>query len=134
MTDFHAGLSRRASLFSTAGRTVRRPFTLRSAVFVLFAILLFGGIGALGQGLDPVPPQEPQPESADSADVSSSGAFSYSRPISIPIARGPAPHFGLSYSSGAGNGIAGCGWQLTGLPAIGRIRGDSGMNFAGSGA
>jgi RHS repeat-associated protein len=134
MTDVHAELPKTTSLSWAAGRVVRRMFALRAAFFVLFAILLFGGVRALGQGLDPAPPQELQPESTDSTDVSSSGVFSYSRPISIPVARGPAPHLALSYSSSSGNGIAGYGWLLTGLPAIVRIRGDTGMNFAGSDA
>src|SRR5437660_11558856 len=103
MTDFHAELPRRTSLCPAAGRAGRSAFTLRSALLVLFAILLFGGAHVLGQALDPAPPQEPQPESADSTDVSSSGVFSYSRPISIPVARGPVPRLAISYSSSSGN-------------------------------
>ncbi len=132
MTDFHAGLSSIISPSSAAARAVRRTLKLRPAVLVLYAVMLLGGVPVFGQGLDPAPPPEVQPELPDSTDVSSSGVFSYSRPLLIPVGRGPAPRLAVSYSSSSGNGIAGYGWQLMGLPAIARIRGDNGTNFAGS--
>ncbi|MEO8018728.1 MAG: FG-GAP-like repeat-containing protein [Pseudomonadota bacterium] len=56
-----------------------------------------------------------------SADVSQNGAASYSIPIELP--RGTAgltPELSLAYSSSAGNGLVGVGWNLAGLGMIAR--------------
>lgn len=54
-------------------------------------------------------------------DVDQSGSATYSLPIYAPKGRGGlAPQLGLSYNSGAGNGVAGMGWNISGLSAISR--------------
>jgi RHS repeat-associated protein len=56
-----------------------------------------------------------------SADVSKNGAATYSIPIQLP--RGTAgltPELSLEYSSSAGNGLVGVGWNLGGLGMIAR--------------
>ena len=41
------------------------------------------------------------------------GTSSFSIPLPVSPARGASPALGLSYSSGAGNGIFGLGWNLS---------------------
>ncbi len=53
--------------------------------------------------------------------VSPAGAAGYNVPIPTPGAtHGLAPHVGLVYSSRAGNGLVGIGWQLAGISLIAR--------------
>lgn len=53
--------------------------------------------------------------------VAESGAATYSIPIEVlPGVAGLAPQLSLNYSSQAGNGLVGMGWQLGGLSAITR--------------
>ena len=47
------------------------------------------------------------------------GTASFSIPLPFSPARGASPALGLSYNSGAGNGIFGLGWALS-LPSIKR--------------
>ena len=57
-----------------------------------------------------------------SLNVSSSGAAQYTIPIWVPKGRnGIEPKLSLSYNSQSGPGIAGWGWNLTGLSSISRI-------------
>lgn len=54
-----------------------------------------------------------------SGSVTQSGAFTYSIPFRLPPGTaGVAPKLGLSYASQGGNGIAGVGWNLSGLSLI----------------
>ena len=54
--------------------------------------------------------------------VSLSGAATYSIPFSVPPGiKNVTPNIGLSYSSQSGNGIAGWGWNISGLSSIRRI-------------
>lgn len=54
--------------------------------------------------------------------VSLSGAANYSIPIAVPPGlNGVVPQISLSYSSQAGNGLAGYGWNITGISSITRI-------------
>lgn len=54
--------------------------------------------------------------------VSLSGAANYSIPIEVPPGiNGVAPQISIAYSSLAGNGLAGIGWNITGISAITRI-------------
>lgn len=60
-----------------------------------------------------------------SLSVSGDGSASYSIPIDVPKGTGGLePSVNLSYSSNSGNGIAGLGWQLTGLQQIVRGKPD----------
>ncbi|WP_340199036.1 FG-GAP-like repeat-containing protein [Ascidiimonas sp. W6] len=61
-------------------------------------------------------------ETSGSLSVSLSGGANYSVPIAVPV--GPAgikPSIALSYSSQAGNGMAGFGWNVSGVSVISRI-------------
>lgn len=54
-------------------------------------------------------------------NVTPSGAATYSLPISIPPGtKAVMPSLNLIYSSQAGNGLLGIGWNITGLSAISR--------------
>lgn len=57
-----------------------------------------------------------------SHSVNLSGAFTYTIPIKIPDGTmGVQPNLSLNYNSQGGNGIAGYGWNLSGISAISRV-------------
>ncbi|MFV0248974.1 MAG: RHS repeat-associated core domain-containing protein, partial [Tenacibaculum sp.] len=59
---------------------------------------------------------------AGSLSVSLTGAANYSIPIMIPPGiKNIAPNIALSYSSQAANGLAGWGWNISGLSTISRM-------------
>ncbi|WP_029272451.1 RHS repeat-associated core domain-containing protein [Flavobacterium sp. KJJ] len=54
--------------------------------------------------------------------VSLSGASNYTVPIAVPSGiNGVEPNIGLQYNSQGGNGIAGFGWNITGVSGITRV-------------
>ena len=71
--------------------------------------------------MEDLPPHDPTVGAlAGSADVSG-GAATYTVPIQLPPGRaGMQPAVSLSYSSGAGNGVAGLGWNLSAGSSIHR--------------
>jgi hypothetical protein len=95
-----------------------------------------GFIAALAVGHLPVRASFETPSSGGA----SGGGYSYQVPLRLP--KGPSgivPQLGLSYSSQAGNGIAGVGWNLSGfstitrcpqIPAIDGVRGSVNMDNA----
>lgn len=55
-------------------------------------------------------------------DISGAGGANFSVPISLPVGLGNAvPLLSLFYNSQSGNGIAGYGWNISGLSAITRV-------------
>src|SRR5262245_50030457 len=67
--------------------------------------------------------------------VNEAGAAQYSIPIRIPPGRaGMEPKIALSYSSMAGNGLAGVGWNIDGLSAITRCPQTAAQDGIASGA
>ncbi|MDV7697046.1 FG-GAP-like repeat-containing protein [Chryseobacterium soli] len=54
-------------------------------------------------------------------DVSGSGQLQFSLPVALPPGvKSVAPQVNLVYTSGSGNGIAGYGWNISGISAISR--------------
>ncbi|MES2982235.1 MAG: RHS repeat-associated core domain-containing protein [Verrucomicrobiota bacterium] len=91
--------------------------------------LWLGGLN----GSSPLPPQgsippvtilgthQPVTSLKGSMSVGGDGSMTYSMPIDIPKGTaGMEPKVSLGYSSGAGNGIAGVGWSLSGFQSITR--------------
>lgn len=55
-------------------------------------------------------------------EVNGAGQLSYTLPVALPPGvKSVAPQINLTYSSGATNGIAGYGWNLSGLTSISRM-------------
>jgi RHS repeat-associated protein len=55
-------------------------------------------------------------------DVNGGGQLQFTLPIELPQGiRSVAPQINLMYSSGSGNGIAGYGWNLSGITSISRV-------------
>lgn len=57
-----------------------------------------------------------------SIEVNGSGQLQFSLPVALPPAvKSIAPQINLVYTSGSGNGIAGYGWNLSGITVISRV-------------
>ncbi|AZI39201.1 RHS repeat-associated core domain-containing protein [Epilithonimonas vandammei] len=55
-------------------------------------------------------------------DVNGGGQLQYTLPIALPPGvKSVAPQINLVYTSGSGNGIAGYGWNLSGITSISRV-------------
>lgn len=105
------------------------PATGKSYLDGYMDSLWLGGLN----GNAPLPPQgsippvtilgthQPVTSLKGSMSVGGDGAMTYSMPIDIPKGTaGMEPKVSLSYSSSAGNGIAGLGWSLSGFQSITR--------------
>jgi RHS repeat-associated protein len=66
------------------------------------------------------------------ADVTATGSYQTSVPISVPSFRGLEPRLALTYDSSAGNGVVGVGWSLSGLSTIQRASPGKGVPAYGS--
>ena len=106
-----------------------KPGTGKSFLDLYMDSLWLGGLN----GSAPLPPQgsippvtilgthQPVTSLKGSMSVGGDGAMTYSMPIDIPKGTaGMEPKISLSYSSSAGNGIAGVGWSLSGFQSITR--------------
>jgi len=79
--------------------------------------------------VDPVDPVDPGPSGSPEAgrtpssiDVSAGGSSLFNIPFSLPPGIGKnIPGVGLSYNAQSGNGIAGYGWNITGMSSITRL-------------
>lgn len=103
-------------------------------IYLLFLSLTIVAFRSLSQNIDystplytsqsfvkTVNPALPVGSIAVSANVSSSGAATYSIPISVPPGtNGTAPAISINYQSASGNGPLGSGWNIAGLSAISR--------------
>ncbi len=70
---------------------------------------------------------------AGAPDAFAQSTFNHQIPIKLPGgANGMQPDLALVYSPGAGNGIVGVGWQLTGLPIITRVNYGDGISYHGA--
>lgn len=101
-----------------------RTGAVRSRVYVglLAAVVTFGS--ALAQPTRPEGAQSQQPSPvrtlADSKVALQNGAFTSAVAIDTPAFRSITPQLRLSYSSSAGNGFLGVGWELSGFSTIER--------------
>lgn len=78
----------------------------------------------------PIYIQRPVGVTSGTAGVSSSGGATYTIPIALPPGtNGAAPALSLVYNSQAGNGIAGYGWNISGLSTI--TRSNTQFSFVG---
>ena len=83
-----------------------------------------------GGGMAPVNPSTPSGTIGDylfhdtqgNIEVNGAGQLQFTLPIALPPGvKSVAPQMNLVYTSGAGNGIAGYGWNLSGITAITRV-------------
>jgi hypothetical protein len=90
----------------------------------LFLLIVFG-LFQFAQAQNPTSPTGTSTEvgiTEGKLSVSLSGAATYNIPIAVPPGlNGVVPQISLSYSSQGGNGIAGYGWNISGISAITRI-------------
>ncbi len=85
---------------------------MRIRIYFLLALLLVSGLfNAQSTG-----------QTSGELSVSPTGGANYSIPIAtLPGIKNIAPGISLSYSSQAGNGIAGWGWNIAGISSITRV-------------
>ncbi|MCK5274984.1 MAG: hypothetical protein KAR37_10085, partial [Alphaproteobacteria bacterium] len=96
--------------------TSRAAFTRISTITAILAAALWAG----SAGAQTVTVAGAMP---GKLSVGPTGQASYDIPIAVPPGiAGMQPNLSLHYGSGAGNGIAGMGWSISGLSAIQRCR------------
>lgn len=68
------------------------------------------------------PPNQVFHDTKGEIDVTPGGQLQFSQPIALPPGiKSVAPQINLVYTSGSGNGIAGFGWNISGITSISRI-------------
>lgn len=68
------------------------------------------------------PPGQSFHDTKGEIDVTPGGQLQFSQPIALPPGvKSVAPQINLVYTSGSGNGIAGFGWNISGITSISRI-------------
>lgn len=87
------------------------------------SLLLFGSfINIYAQGTTPTGSSTEVGVTSGAVSVSLSGGANYEIPIAVPPGiNGVVPQLALAYNSLAGNGIAGYGWNISGMSSITRI-------------
>lgn len=79
------------------------------------------GAGAGNPSGTTAPPNKSFHDTKGNIEVDGGGQLQFTLPIALPPGvKSVAPQINLVYSSGSGNGIAGYGWNLSGITAISR--------------
>lgn len=78
--------------------------------------------GATNPSGTTAPPGQSFHDTKGNIEVNGAGQLQFSLPIALPPGvKSVAPQVNLVYNSGAGNGIVGYGWSISGITAISRI-------------
>lgn len=85
----------------------------------LFSTFILSCISFLG--LSQTTPTQKFHDTKGNIEVTQAGQLQYTLPIDLPPGvKSTAPNISLVYGSGAGNGLAGYGWNISGITAISR--------------
>lgn len=80
------------------------------------------GAGANNPSGTTAPDEKSFHDTKGNIDVNGAGQLQFTLPIALPPGvKSVAPQINLVYTSGAGNGIAGYGWSLSGITTISRV-------------
>ncbi|MGE8554222.1 MAG: RHS repeat-associated core domain-containing protein [Chryseobacterium jejuense] len=86
----------------------------------LFSTFILSCISILG--LSQSTPSQKFHDTKGNIEVTQAGQLQYTLPIDLPPGvKNAAPNISLVYVSGAGNGLAGYGWNISGITAISRV-------------
>ncbi|SDJ32093.1 RHS repeat-associated core domain-containing protein [Chryseobacterium jejuense] len=86
----------------------------------LFSTFILSCISILG--LSQSPASQKFHDTKGNIEVTQAGQLQYTLPIDLPPGvKNIAPNISLVYGSGAGNGLAGYGWNISGITAISRV-------------
>ncbi|MGO4709105.1 FG-GAP-like repeat-containing protein, partial [Chryseobacterium sp. 2TAF14] len=80
------------------------------------------GAGASNPSGTTAPPGKSFHDTKGNIEVNGAGQLQFTLPIALPPGvKSVAPQINLVYTSGSGNGIAGYGWNISGITAISRV-------------
>ncbi|WP_250254947.1 RHS repeat-associated core domain-containing protein [Chryseobacterium sp. Marseille-Q3244] len=86
----------------------------------LFSTFILSCISILG--LSQTSPPQKFHDTKGNIEVTQAGQLQYTLPIDLPPGvKNTAPNMSLVYVSGAGNGLAGYGWNISGITSISRV-------------